>query len=241
MTIDLAAFKNPALQFSGGKDSLACLGLLGEQLDRVGVYWLNTGDTCPETLDVIAEVRTWIPNFIEVRSDVASWRDTYGMPSDLIPAKSHFLGKAYGMSDTRVSNRFDCCYYNLMLPMHRRMIADGVDAVIRGTKLADTGKVPAEGPGDGYHVILPIRDWSHAQVFEYLRQIGAPENKVYEHFKNTSAPECLHCTAWWDDGKSAYLKQRHPAVYNEYVVHLSTLRDLMRSHLADLDNELTLV
>ena len=42
-----------ALELSGGKDSVACLYLLRHQLHKITVYWLNTGDAYPETLDVI--------------------------------------------------------------------------------------------------------------------------------------------------------------------------------------------
>lgn len=238
MTIDLAAYSRPALHFSGGKDSLACLYLLKDQLDSVPVYWCNTGDPCPETLAVIEEVRQWVPHFYEVKSDVHTWKETYGWPSDLVAAKSHFLGVAYGMSDTRMTNRFDCCYYNLMLPMHERMIADGVDCVIRGTKLCDTGAVPAEGQTEHYTVLLPIKDWSHNDVFQYLKSVGAPANAIYDHFKSISAPECLHCTAWWDDNKAAYLKENHPQVLVDYRERLRGFKRIIDTHLDELVQEL---
>jgi phosphoadenosine phosphosulfate reductase len=238
MMPDFSSFKNPALHFSGGKDSLACLYLLLEQLNDITVYWCNTGDGCPETLEVVDEVRRWIPNFIEVKSDVVGWRDTHGWPSDLVPAKSHFLGVAYGMCNTKLTNRFDCCYYNLMLPMHERMIADGVDCVIRGTKLCDTGTVPAEGETPHYTVVLPIKDWSHQDVFGYLESVGAPQNAIYNHFKGISAPECLHCTAWWDDNKAAYLRENHPQVLVDYRGRLRDIKTVVDTHLDDLIHEL---
>lgn len=234
----LSRFRNPALQFSGGKDSLACLYLLRPHLDQITVYWLNTGDSCPETLSVIDSVRRWIPRFVEVASDVKQWRNTHGMPSDLAPAHSHPLGVAYGMSDIKVTSRFDCCYFNLMLPMHERMLADGVDAVVRGTKLVDTGKLPAEGATGFYDVLLPLRDWSHDQVFEYLESVGAPVNPIYDHVTGSSAPECLGCTAWWDEGKAEYLRARHQQVYREYRISLSTIKAALQSHLVDLESEL---
>lgn len=236
--IDLTPYANPALQFSGGKDSTACLYLLGEQLERVTVYWLNTGDVCPETLAVVNKVRASVPKFVEVKSDVAAWREAHGTPSDLVPASTHQIAQWYGMSALRLSSRMDCCANNLMMPLHNRMMADGVDAVIRGTKLADTGKLPAEGKTDCYDIILPLRDWSHDQVFAYLREVGAPISSVYAYYKGISAPECLGCTAWWDDGKAKYLKAKHPEQHAKYVGSLKAIRQLALASLAELDAEL---
>ena len=236
--IDLSAYRKPALHFSGGKDSLACLYLLRDHLQDITVYWLNTGDPCPETLNVITSARQWIPNFIEVNSDAKAWRLQNGDPSDIVPSCAHTLGVAYGMSERRLVSKFDCCYFNLMLPMHQRMLEDGVDAVIRGTKLCDTGAVPHEGPTGDYDVILPIRDWSHQDVFSYLRSVNAPVNPLYEYSHGASAPECLSCTAWWDDGKAAYLRAKHPEQHGVYMASLCSIRALLSGHLADLDKEL---
>lgn len=236
----LDLYARPALQFSGGKDSLACLLLLREAglLDRITVYWLNAGDGCPENLAAVEWARSWVPKFVEVRSDALAWRRQFGDPSDVVPASAHTLGVAYGLSERRLVNRFDCCWFNLMVPMHERMLADGVDAVIRGTKLADTGRLPAEGPTVDYDILLPLRDWTHRQVFDYLAAQGAPVNPIYEHTQGMSAPECLTCTAWWDDGKAAYLRARHPERLTEYRASLEQVRQALRSHLADLDREL---
>jgi 3'-phosphoadenosine 5'-phosphosulfate sulfotransferase (PAPS reductase)/FAD synthetase/protein-L-isoaspartate O-methyltransferase len=225
------------LCFSGGKDSLACLFLLKPWWNRITVYWMNTGDACPETVAVIDEIRPAV-RFVEIQSDVKAWRSQNGMPSDLVPAKAHAIGLMYGMNGFGLTNRFDCCFANLMKPMHERMVADGLDIVIRGTKLADTGRVPAEGPSELYEVMLPLRDWSHDDVFAYLEKVGAPQNPIYEHFKGISAPECLGCTAWWDDGKAAYLKARHPEKLAEYRVSLQSIKAALQSHLADLETEL---
>jgi phosphoadenosine phosphosulfate reductase len=234
----LAAYKRPALHFSGGKDSLACLYLLREHLDKITVYWLNTGDGCPETQAVVDDVRKWVPSFVEIQSDVAAWRLEHGFPSDLVPAKAHRIGVMYGMNGFGLTNRFDCCAANIMAPVHARMLADGVDLVIRGTKTADTGRVPANGTGGDYDVWLPIDGWSHEDVFAYLRDVGAPVNPIYEHFKGISAPECMGCTAWWDDGKAAYLRKRHPEMLDQYQENLRAIRISIASHLSDLDKEL---
>ena len=234
----LDGFKKLALQFSGGKDSLACLYLLQDRLHEITVYWLNTGDGCPETVDLVQHVRTMVPNFVEITTDVKAWRAKHGMPSDIVPANSHYIGSYYGLSGPRLTNRFDCCAENLMRPLHERMIADGVDCVIRGTKKCDTGTVPAEGDTGPYHVVLPIKDWSHQDVFDYLASVDAPYNPLYDFYKGISAPECFGCTAWWEDGKSAYFKALHPERLGEYRANLEEIKAALHTHLADLDFEL---
>lgn len=236
--IDLSKYRNPALHFSGGKDSLACLYLLRDDLYRITVYWVNAGDGCPETLDVIAQVRPFIPHFVEIRTDVRAWRDANGIPSDLVPANGHAIALMYGMGAQKICGRFDCCAANLMMPMHERMLQDGVDVVIRGTKMADTGQVPVEGATGFYDVLLPLREWTHADVFDYLRQVGAPVNPIYEHFKDLSAPECFDCTAWWGDGKAEYLKARHPKAFGEYRVKLQAIAKAVSAHIGAFNEEM---
>ena len=227
-----------ALEFSGGKDSLACLMLLEPFLGDLTVYWLNTGDGCPETAAVTAWARARVPHFKEVRSDVKAWRAEHGMPSDLVPANNHAIGLMYGMASVKISNRFDCCSANIMLPLHAAVMADGCDLLIRGTKEADTGTVPFEGHHDGFEVWLPLRDWSHADVFEFLRDTGAPQNPIYDHFTALSAPECLGCTAWWGDGKAAYLKSLHPDHLATYRWNLRVISTALIGHMSELDAEL---
>jgi len=238
MMIDITKYRRPALHFSGGKDSLACLYLARPQLDRITVYWVNPGDPCKETLSVVDSVRAWVPNFVELSTDAIAWRSANGDPSDLVPASGHELGVAYSLGARRVSSRFDCCFANLMRPMHERMLQDGVDAVIRGTKTADTGRVPAVGHTKYYDILLPIAHWTHEDVFRYLQDVGAPRNGIYDYAKGASAPECATCTAWWDDHKSAWLKATDPAKYVVYRDKLKGIRVEVVRHLADLDSEL---
>lgn len=238
MTMNLLAYRRPALQFSGGKDSLACLYKLRDKLDQLTVYWLNTQDVCDETLAVIEHVRPWIPNFEEVRSDVKAWRAENGIPSDILPTSCTELGNLYGLSALRVSDRFACCAANRMLPLHQRMLQDGVDLVIRGTKLSDTGRLPAEGRTPWYELWLPLRDWSREQVFEYLESVNAPRNSLYDYFKSASAMDCLGCTALWGEDKATYFRARHPERLSEYSTTLQALRGELRKHMQQLDTQI---
>lgn len=231
--------RRAALHFSGGKDSLACLYLLRPWVEAgLPVYWACTGDTIPETLAVVESARQWIPDFREVRADVHSWKAQHGIPSDIVTAQSTWMGQQYGMSDTKLVGRFECCHANLMWPMHQRMLVDRVEVVIRGTKLADTGRVPASGATEHYDVVLPLEDWSHEQVFAFLRSRHVAISPVYDSFRSISAPECLHCTAWWDDGKGAYLKQLHPDKVAHYRMSLHAIRAELQRRVRELEFEI---
>lgn len=234
----LQEYRNPALHFSGGKDSLTCLYLLKDQLDKLTVYWCDTGDGFPETRAVVEEARAWIPNFQVVKTDVAKFRNQHGYPTDLLPATAHPVGVLYGTSKYPMTHRYDCCANNIMLPMHKRMVADGVDLVIRGTKTVDSGKLPHDGDWDPYDIWLPLKDWTHAQVFEYLKVVGAPHNSLYDYPGSSSCPECLGCTAWWDDGRASILAERYPEHYQHYLTHLQKIAQAIIPHLADLYAEL---
>lgn len=227
-----------ALQFSGGKDSLACLYLLRDKLDLVTVYSLNAGDRMPETQAVIDAVRPWIPHFVEIRSDVSAWIDANGLPSDVVPTCSTWMGRVIGLSDTPIVDRFECCMRNVMLPMYERMKADGVTCIIRGQKDADMARRPLQSGDsiDGFEFYYPIEDWTHAQVFSYLKEVGAPISPVYETM-NTS-PECMKCSAWWDDGRAQYLKAHYPEAHAVYVGRLRVIRSKIAPHLENMNTEI---
>jgi 3'-phosphoadenosine 5'-phosphosulfate sulfotransferase (PAPS reductase)/FAD synthetase len=201
-----------ALQFSGGKDSLALVYLLRPHWDKLTIYHVDTGDLLPEVREIVDMVAAMVPDFRRIETDSDRWMASVGMPSDLVPTTSTPAGLAIGASQQRIVDRFDCCAINIMAPMHQRMVEDGVTLVIRGTKRADLARLPHEGgdTGMGYELWLPLLDWSHDDVFAYLKEVGAPICRVYEN--GVQAPECATCPAWWSEGRAAYLKKYHPAL-----------------------------
>jgi phosphoadenosine phosphosulfate reductase len=48
----------------------------------------------------------------------------------------------------------------------------------------------------------------------------------------------MGCSAWWDDGKAVFLRDRYPAQYVEYIDRLKTVRGMLSAHLAKLDSEI---
>jgi phosphoadenosine phosphosulfate reductase len=222
---------------SGGKDSLAVAYLLRPHWDRLTFYHVDTGDLLPEVREIVDGVEALVPRFVRIEVDSDAFHRNVGLPSDLVPTSCTNAGVTIGASTQRIVDRYDCCASNIMAPMHHRMLADGVSLVIRGTKRADMAKLPAEsGPtGGGYDLWLPIVDWSHDDVFAYLREVGAPICKVYQD--KVQAPECATCPAWWNEGRNKYLKAHHPGLHARYREKLAAVASEILPHWLALQKE----
>lgn len=230
--------KHGALGFSGGKDSLALVYMLQPYWDKLTLYHVDTGDLLPEIREIVDMVERMVPRFVRIESNAKAWIANVGMPSDLVPTSSTSAGLAIGMSKRRIVDRFDCCGINLMLPLHQRMIADAISLVIRGTKRVDAKRLPVES-GDtsmGYELWLPLQDWSHEQVFDYLNSVGAPICRIYE--ERVNAPECATCPAWWNERRAEYLAKYHPDLFDAYRANLRIVADEIKPHVIALHREL---
>lgn len=226
-----------AVSFSGGKDSLAVVYMLRDQLDRVVLYHIDTGDLMPETRDVVAHVRGFAPHFVHIQGDVLRSIDQFGLPTDLMPHSAHPIGQMMGEGQPLLS-RYDCCWNNLMRPIYDRIRHDGNTLLIRGTKAIDMVRLPMRSGDTDNEIELfyPLQDWSHAQVFAYLAAVDAPFNRLYSHHIN--APECARCSAWWSEGKSVYLKRNHPHLWVDYQTRLRVVADAIEAPLAYLRHEM---
>lgn len=225
-----------AFEFSGGKDSLATLHILSDHWDKMYVYWLNAGDAFPETLEIVEWVKAKVPNWIEVKSDVHAVIDQYGLPSDIVPCNSTALGRIIdGDHNVLIQQRYDCCARVVMNPLHEKVIADGNTLIIRGQKACDKGVPVKGGTVDGVEIWNPIVDWTDEEVFAYLKLHDLPISPVYGSMKTT--PECMTCSAWWDDGRAAYMKQYHPEAYVRYQSRLEQIRVVVMPMIADFNTE----
>jgi len=227
-----------ALQVSGGKDSLACLYLLRPYWPKLTVYWCNTGAPFPETVEVMEQVRAMVPRFVEIKGDQPGVVAGFGLPSDIVPASHTPVGlMGSGGNGPLIQDRYSCCARVFMLPMHQRMVDDGITLVIRGQKTADALKAPiASGDVDlGIEYLFPIEDWGSAEVLEYLASVGAPIPRFYEMLEG--APDCTTCSAYWETGAAKYLKQYHPDAYVEVQRRLDIIKIAVAPSIAAFNDE----
>lgn len=234
MTRMIDDHKNSVLQFSGGKDSLACLWLLQPDWERLTVLWVNTGAALPEVHTLMAKVRDLVPNFRELRTDQAAQIQGGGFPVDVLPVRSDANVQYLTQQVRPRLQRFiDCCYANLMAPLYAETKRLSATLVIRGQKITDKHKSPIRSGHveDGITYWFPLEDWTDADVTAYLadKPIGIPES--YQYFNSSS--DCWNCTAYLEDnvGKMRYLRERHPRMHKEVMRRLRIINtEVKRDH-----------
>jgi phosphoadenosine phosphosulfate reductase len=229
----------PVLQFSGGKDSLACFWLLEDWWDKLTVAWVNTGDAFPETLSLVEQVQSRVADFIEIKSDVHTHIARFGYPVDALPVRSHHSMRPMLLHpQIPLQSFFECCYANVMLPMHEKMKEIGATLIIRGQRASEAHRSPVRSGDviDGVVYLFPIEDWSSGEVRRYLanKPIGLPDNYEFagEGSMDTSL-DCMHCTAYLSENiaKRRYMALRHPKAYQEVSNRLDVIGNAVSKEL----------
>lgn len=207
-----------ALQFSGGKDSILLYHVLKRYLGELTVYHLDTGDEDPEVSMIVDRVACEAPNFVKIQSDVLQTRARYGLPTDLLPWSSSIAAHGCNAGATLpLQDRVMCCFNNIMVPLHQRMVKDEITLIFRGQKTLDKFKGPFSSGTvvDGITFEFPLEGMSDAEVFELMDQ----ERVHYPDFYKEGlvrGGDCLTCTAWVTDQRLTYLEKHYPAKVEGY-------------------------
>jgi phosphoadenosine phosphosulfate reductase len=226
-----------ALQISGGRDSLACLYLLKPYWDRLTVYWCDTGAAYPETLAIMAHIQAMVPNFAVIQGNQPQVIEQFGIPSDIVPVNATPIGRLVGGNAPLMQDRYSCCIRTMMQPTAERMVADGITLVIRGQKSKDRLKSPVRSGEvhDGIEYFFPIEDWDTRKVMRFLEDKGAPIPRFYEMLNGM--PDCMTCSAWWEEGAAKYLRRYHHAQYLENQQRLDIINKAVGEHIAAFNQE----
>lgn len=162
-----------ALQFSGGKDSLALVYFMQALWPFCDVIFMDTGDALPETIERVEEVKGLVPKFTWLKSDSLAYRKEHGDPNR--------------------ESWIRCCVANVYKPMHEYVLSQGYRQIIRGTKAIDP-HLHLVFPGDVLDGILytfPLWHWTDRDVMQYL---GDKLPKPYK-MGAIGMPDCATCTA----------------------------------------------
>ena len=226
-----------ALQLSGGKDSLACLYLMKPYWDSLTVYWCNTGDAFPETVSLMGRIRAEVPHFVEIEGRQPEAIATFGIPSDIVPANSTMIGRIVGSNAPAIQDRYSCCAISMMIPTMEKMVEDKITLIIRGQKESDRLKGPAKSGvvENGIEYLFPIEGWDSRKVLAFLRDNHLPVPRFYEML--TSAPDCMTCSAWWEEGFAKYMKRYHHDQYQKVQHRLNTIKQAVGVHIEHFNNE----
>ncbi|CAB4134778.1 CysH 3'-phosphoadenosine 5'-phosphosulfate sulfotransferase (PAPS reductase)/FAD synthetase and related enzymes [uncultured Caudovirales phage] len=229
-----------ALQFSGGRDSLACLYLLRPYWDKLTVYWCDTGAAYPETVALMQQVRGMVPNFAVIEGRQPKVVAEFGIPSDIVPVNATPIGRFVGGEVQLIQDRYSCCIRSMIQPTLERMIADGITLIIRGQKSQDRLKsmVRSGDVHEGIEYWFPIEDWDMRKVMHFLSNEGAPIPRFYDVLN--SMPDCMTCSAYWEEGAMAYLKRYHHKQFLDNRERLEIINKAVGEHIAAFNKEVAL-
>ena len=229
--------KEAVLFYSGGKDSLCCLLLMRPYWDRLNVVWVDTGNQFPEVYEHMAKIKTLVPHFTTLRSNVPKYLYENGFPVDVVPTGATVEGqRSFGKTKVTVCSRFDCCRNNIWEPMARYFCAVRPTCVIRG----DRGEERLEGPRefDGIEFAFPIFNWTVDQVLSVVHQ--APEMwHPRLAMSEGSSLDCMSCMAYNSEHKSRmeYLRTHHPQLHRINVEFFRDYKAEVARELADLEDK----
>lgn len=221
------------LAFSGGKDSLACLLLNKDKADEITVFWVNTGKTYPETLQIVEYAKSLFTNFIEIKSDREDQNAREGLPSDVVPINFTRIGQMVtGKKETLVQSYLMCCYENIGYRIHQAALSHGITHLIRGQRLEESHKSTARDGDvvDGLVYLQPIESWTKQEVLNFINNhMELPKHFAISH----SSLDCYDCTAYVKESKDRinYTKEHHPIFYAEYRERMDSLNKVLSSEI----------
>lgn len=193
-----------ALAWSGAED-VAVADMMLKVNPEARIFTLDTGRLNPETYDVIDNVRKKYGINVEV---------AFPDSSDV---EEMVLNNGMNLFYQSVDNRKLCCKVRKVKPL--RGILSSLDAWVTGLRRDQAvtrtalNKVEIDEAFGGIIKVNPIADWSHEDVWDYIRKNKVPYNAL--HDKGYPSIGCAPCTRaveagediragrwWWESPES---------------------------------------
>lgn len=222
------------LQFSGGKDSLACLHLSKDLPDLVA-FWVDTGGGFPHMRQFVIDAcaRANVPlHIVRTGPTVQEWQAKNGVPVDILPidATVYMSSISDFPAKIRMTPYIACCSANIWQPMQDAILVSGAKTVIRGSKKADARHGVGSGYTDenGIAYLSPLWDWTDDDVFSYLKDNNVELPPQYA--MGADSLDCWHCTAYMDGHhrkRFEYMKTHYPDLHAEVKQTLKLVNETL--------------
>lgn len=189
---------NIALAWSGAED-IAVADMMIKINPKARIFTLDTGRLNPETYDLIDRVR-----------------DKYGIDIEVMFPNSAEVeemvhNKGMNLFYKSVENRKLCCSVRKVKPLKR--ILSSLDAWVTGLRRDQAvtrtalNKVEIDDAFGGIVKVNPIADWSHEDVWAYIRKNDVPYNDLHDNgypsigcapcTRTVKAGEDIRAGRWW--------------------------------------------
>jgi len=166
-----------------GAEDMVLTDIIAKYQPSIEIFSLDTGRLPQETYDLMQEVRkrytvplkVYFPTSVAVEEYVA-------------------LNGVNGFYDS-VENRKECCRIRKVEPLKRAL--EGKKAWITGMRrdqavTRGTLEVASFDADHGMQKFNPLLEWTHAEVWEYIKQNDVPYNKMHDRFYPSIG--CAPCT-----------------------------------------------
>ena len=187
-----------------GAEDMVLTDLIVLHCPDIDIFSLDTGRLPQETYDLIQEVRSYYDVPLQVYFPDGKLVEEY--------VAQHGINGFYDSVESRKA----CCFVRKVEPLRRALKGKGAwitgmrrdQAVTRGSL-----EVSAFDSDNGLQKFNPLLDWSHNDVWSYIRQYDVPYNKLHDQFYPSLG--CTPCTRsvtpgedvragrwWWEDPSS---------------------------------------
>lgn len=222
------------IQCSMGRDSLALVEYLKDKLDDCLVLFVDAGGALPEVDEIAKKVEKRVKHFYRLQTNSNEWINANGIPADIVPVWHTVKGIALsGNEFPAIASSFDCCWNNIMNPMHEFAKEIGAKKIYRGQRNAERLKSPIRsGYVDGdIEIVFPLENWSDDDVNEYLESKGVELPEWYEH--GDKGFDCWWCTGFVAEsrGLHKYLESHHPGKWAIVKERLDAVRGIVEKEI----------